>query len=197
MPKNDPPRWPYPSQQIRKFWVNGSKFWNSVESTWKYTKFAAVYVQASWVYLNFKAKIRKFWITYRPMLRYRAQNCSKARKWCNLEILWADFRFGVYFPKNGWKTDQNGPKNWIWPLIGHFFGKYTLNQKSAHKISRLHHFLALEQFWALTEHRAMSYSKFPNFPFEVEIQPAGLRRQGWVKGQNQDFFRFGHKSQQI
>ena len=33
----------------------------------------------------------------------------------------------------------------------------------------------------------MSYSKFPNFRFEVEIHPAGLRRQGGVKGQNPDF----------
>ena len=39
------PRGPYPPRQIRKFWVNGSKFWNSVKSTWKYTKIAAFYVQ--------------------------------------------------------------------------------------------------------------------------------------------------------
>ena len=30
-----PPQGPYPPRQIRKFWVNGSKFWNSVESTFE------------------------------------------------------------------------------------------------------------------------------------------------------------------
>ena len=35
-----PPQGPYPPRQIRKFWVNRSKFWNSVKRGWKYTKFA-------------------------------------------------------------------------------------------------------------------------------------------------------------
>ena len=37
-----PPCGPQPPQQIRQFWVNGSKFSNSVKRRWKYTKFAII-----------------------------------------------------------------------------------------------------------------------------------------------------------
>ena len=44
-PKTDPPKFPYQPLHIDHFWVNGSKFSNSVENTWKYIKFATFYVK--------------------------------------------------------------------------------------------------------------------------------------------------------